>query len=494
MPASFLPLKEAILSIAQPYDYQKGAADWEQAYDLFHRVDNRKTIGELFDIPLDQVRLQQAEAYAEPALRTTDLAEADLFRKIILARETEGTIRYDLQRDHVVHTVNNYLLGWYFLAHCEAFRREFAACCQRRHVAEDVNDYDSIVKQFGEVWVFVSLLHDIGYMFEGNFNDSDSLELEIFDELRKLEKWLRDEIYDEMGPTSSSHVEDVLSLAAVDRLMPQGKKLRTASEAKTYLRDPGALKSLADCVKKESEGKFACSLHDGFDGFEVWAEHYREFGQANMALRMESLSKSFDEILDAGHPKYEIKLLDHGVTGGLLLLKHSTFWFSIMFALKNVKISSADPKFHILKNVLEELNLEPYDKDKGPPYYATHWWTSVVWATAATAIHNVQQEPTTQGGHGPLKLSEDPLAYLGILVDILQEWDRHSIHRLRAIEAGRNPISNKQVEMGVDKASGKIHVRYTFQDPKKTSEVHKDLDKALHGWRDLVEVQDQVIA
>jgi hypothetical protein len=68
-----------------------------------------------------------------------------------------------------------------------------------------------------------------------------------------------------------------------------------------------------------------------------------------------------------------------------------------------------------------------------------YWWTGILWATAATALHNAQQElgdgrlsdNQLSKDHDPIRLpvlrvDEDPLAYLGILVDILQEWDRYS--------------------------------------------------------------------
>jgi hypothetical protein len=53
-------------------------------------------------------------------------------------------------------------------------------------------------------------------------------------------------------------------------------------------------------------------------------------------------------------------------------------------------------------------------------------WRAILRGTAATAIHNIQQleGPFYEAGknYGPLTLEEDPLAYPGILVDILEEW------------------------------------------------------------------------
>ena len=55
----------------------------------------------------------------------------------------------------------------------------------------------------------------------------------------------------------------------------------------------------------------------------------------------------------------------------------------------------------------------------GRSWSPAFWWTGIVWATAATAIHNVQQMDTLTSVDaswpGPISLEEDPIAYLGIL-------------------------------------------------------------------------------
>jgi len=111
----------------------------------------------------------------------------------------------------------------------------------------------------------------------------------------------------------------------------------------------------------------------------------------------------------------------------------------------------------------------------------------VVWATAAVALHNVQQ---TKGWPSePLRLDEDPLAYLGILVDILQEWDCHSMRRTRAIESDRRGINDDDVWIG--NGGSRIFIEYRSRDATqdaRNDDIRKDLNRSLADWESLVDV------
>jgi hypothetical protein len=173
-----------------------------------------------------------------------------------------------------------------------------------------------------------------------------------------------------------------------------------------------------------------------------------------------------------------VRVLDHGVCGGLLLLKYSTLWFCLYEALNRAP-PAADVRDEDVRNKL----LTACNR-RSP---ATHWWQSVVWATAAVALHNVQQ---TKGWPSePLRLDEDPLAYLGILVDILQEWDRHSMRRTRAIESDRRGINNDDVWIGND--GSRIFIEYRSRDATqdaRNDDIRKDLNRSLADWESLVDV------
>jgi hypothetical protein len=86
-------------------------------------------------------------------------------------------------------------------------------------------------------------------------------------------------------------------------------------------------------------------------------------------------------------------------------------------------------------------------------------------------------------GPKSMPLSDDPLAYLGILVDIIQEWNQYSVFK----DLGREPIQGTEIDLG--HRDGKVIVRFLQPNARKRAEkVIKDLDQALVGWSDILEV------
>lgn len=138
---------------------------------------------------------------------------------------------------------------------------------------------------------------------------------------------------------------------------------------------------------------------------------------------------------------------------------------------------------------IQELETHLFDRlaGQGCSYHAYWWWTSIVWATAAVAIHNLQQQgkrwPGCRDEITPLTLSEDPLAYLGILVDVLQEWDRYTVFRT-SIFTGKLPLQGKDVRLGTD--NGIVLIDYGSEDRAK--KVREALNTSLQGWDQVVSV------
>jgi hypothetical protein len=489
MPHGPIPLRAAVLSIIKPFDSNRYGADPVQlAYGRFHEGHDPKKVQHLFDATLDQNRLKIAESYALDVLRVTDLDDAALYREAVAVRESKPAIKYDKHRDHVVHTAHNYLLGWYFFINSAAFRRQFNLACEKRGLVSD-NSQDDLNVAFGQTWVFASLLHDVGYLFEGRLpaKVSQKLSTAIYKEIAWLKKYFRKTLFEGMDVNTPSARAAALKLAHLNPPMGPKIDLRTPRSVIQFLNDVGPLSHLAKVVKRDSRGRWACKLPDRADAFEVWEKHYKEFKQPSMAKRITGLKIAFESCALNGLPgkATPVRVLDHGVCGALLLLKHTTFWFAMSFGLKDA------PNGKLRGDILAKMNIEPHDSKKGPKYEAPRWWTSVVWATAAAALHNVQQENELLGWRGRLKLSEDPLAYLGILVDILQEWDRHSVHRDTAISSEQEPISNQQVTVELLR-SGKIRIHYVGdQTGDLRKKVRKALDASLVDWGKLVELGAQ---
>jgi hypothetical protein len=117
----------------------------------------------------DEVRTITSHRVAECILSEIGLSDSMQFRDAVLRRELYGNIAYPGQRDHSAHTLNNYLLGWYFFAHSKSIRNSLITQFKNRGVGgSKVYPFEDYTTYFGCVWQFASLLHDIGYMFEGS--------------------------------------------------------------------------------------------------------------------------------------------------------------------------------------------------------------------------------------------------------------------------------------------------------------------------------------
>ena len=65
------------------------------------------------DSTLDEARLKKANDFSKYALYVSDKRSFSYFRRAESKREMSGEIDFDKHRDHAVHTLYNYLLGWY---------------------------------------------------------------------------------------------------------------------------------------------------------------------------------------------------------------------------------------------------------------------------------------------------------------------------------------------------------------------------------------------
>ena len=77
-----------------------------------------------------------------------------------------------------------------------------------------------------------------------------------------------------------------------------------------------------------------------------------------------------------------------------------------------------------------------------------------------------------------LALADDPLAYLGILVDILQEWDRY---RVNPSLSDQGPIEGHRVRIGVDNK----RILLAYPDGRAKT-VEDGLNRSLSGWTQFV--------
>jgi hypothetical protein len=455
---------------------------------------------------MDELRLFYAEKYSHAVLRLSDHEDAMYFRHGVLRRELSGDMDYEKQRDHASHTLNNYLLGWYLLCHSDRVAAQMAEHLRRRFPESDRSFY----QQFGNIWPIASLLHDVGYIFEGGLRSLDTNAAVA--KARKGAEYVQDFFqtlfWEEvrLGPT---HFRDkVEKLTGVTTPRIDGGSLAQISQS---LRHLGKLDTLFEAVIEEKP-EFAPLLKDVGpdsgplgDAFFIWETNYLCFEQPTMAERVRELEVAHAWMLREGIPGLGIRVLDHGIAGGMLLLLHSTLYHRMHFGMRSRKASVVSDSSEgleeaFLSNRLSlstdaELERRIRLRLKEAKYEASWWWRAIVWATAAVAIHNVQTMDPWPGSPKPnrlLRLSDDPLAYLGILVDLLQEWDRYTTSR-NSVFTGELPVSSADVGIGVSK--GVVYVDYGTGKvaERAAKKVANELNKSLHGWKEIVQISPSSI-
>jgi hypothetical protein len=442
---------------------------------------------------MDQVRLRVAGEISKSVLGLVDLDDMDHFREGVLKREVIGEIAYAKQRDHSGHTLYNWMLGWYFYDHCRLIRDRMDAEVAKR-LLRWPKDPMTTQEFFGFVWQYVSLLHDIGYIFEGNLtrldlatgSEQSQIGMRITKDYFESRMWL------ECGFSSSHERKLLLRLAGME--LPEFKEGQSMANIADSLRDVGDLQRLCEILDRGlrngrhpfEQGAAWPTIESGAglpgDAFDLWILHYQEFEQQDAARRIECIRGAFEAFLFAGMEGLGLRVLDHGVCSGLLMLLISTYYYRLNFGLMRAR-PYAGAEEALKKRFLKRAVAGGVNE-----YDTRYWWTAILWGTAACAVHNIQQldapwvSPSTPAKK--LSVEEDPLAYLGILVDCIEEWDRYFVVPSSVLQ-GSLPIQG--VDVGLFVLNDKIVVDYG--QPWRAKKVVGDLNNSLEGWDAIVEIR-----
>jgi hypothetical protein len=424
----------------------------------------RETLKKFLSATMDEVRLQRASQLARETLQLSAFDEVIPFREAVLRREAGADISYDKQRDHSAHTLYNWLLGWLFYEHSQLLRDAMSEATKSRGLCEGGLDRTS-VEAFGDVWIYASILHDIGYLFEGGIA---RLAWEPHHETARrgalvVNDFFNNRIWHEWGIYS-----------AADRQLIRGTGHRFLT-----LPTDGALGGIIDGLQQmdgfgmlfEDVRKAVSNLPalqgERINAFELWTAHYDFVRKPKMVELVSHTQRVFAGLAYNGIEDIGLRVIDHGVAGGLLLLQLITMYYGARSALSRSEPEWSSP----------ESRTNFMGSEGGVDYKPAFWWGGIVWATFATAVHNIQQAMP----RGKLKLEDDPLAYLGILVDVLQEWDRYSVQR-GAVLAPEPALQGVDVPTTVTK-NGVLEVKLPA---KRYGKAKKDLDKALQDWEQLL--------
>jgi len=303
-----------------------------------------------------------------------------------------GEIDFDKQRDHAVHTLYNYLLGWYVFDHLkefrEAFRRFFKNSLEitlapnkkekqfytppnnyypnRPYGLDDKNFFADLplVNHFGDVWPLASLLHDVGYILEGSLSPaSPKTEHErVINGAKVLHDYSNHWLWRHTTIDFRAAINIAINMNCI---VPDYKSSKSMSALSDRLRDIGNLENIRkkglenkkEPLNPEDTGEYALNL----EAFELWKLFYKKYIdnvnigliliendikntkgliiieneiKSNMGLILQEVIKEYENDVWEGGITTKINL-NHGVSGGLMLLQASTFWYEFMWGLES---------------------------------------------------------------------------------------------------------------------------------------------------------------
>jgi len=365
----------------------------------------------------DSVRLVRASRASRKILQEYDMEELEDLRASVQASELLRVIPYAKQTDHSAHTLYLFLLGIYLF---------FASAPLRAGLAKFFHKKDNsaeLVETFLFQWVFVSLLHDIGYIFQGRARS----------EIRAVDRMFR--------------------AASITRLLGQvtrGVRRSVINEISNVgIRPFEAIQNPEDMLttlRTMPWGKRAGMHDDIFESFRTW-------GPSDQKLSSYDLEDYSYRVASTGYDGFSEGMVDHAVASGLFLFRYSTFWYWLASA-----------------NSFEEAF---------QPFQDNYSIRDVASACFAAAAHNVIEVHAKDVGL--IECEPNPLIYLGILCDELQKWDRfpageRHLVDLKSFEEYCTDSERINLSEGWDRTEP---ILITFEEKKLTKRIEEALVKRL---------------
>lgn len=330
-------------------------------YHPYFLTKHREIIASFLDATTDSVRLVRASKASRAILNEYDMAELEDLRATIQASEMLRVISYPKQTDHSAHTLYLYLLGIYLF---------FASAPLRAGVAKFLRERDNspkLLERFLFQWIFVSLLHDIGYIFQGRSRN----------EIRAVDRMFRPSTITRIMGSASHGVRNSVSREIT------GMKIKALEP----IQNPEDMLAQLRHIPWGYRARFADDIFESF----------HKFGPRDQQITSNDLEDYVYQVASSGYDGFSEGTVDHAIASGLFLFRYSTFWYWL----------AAENSFEGLFAAFQ---------DDGYPH------GDIVCACFATAAHNLigvhaKQIPT-------LNFLSNPFIYLGILCDELQKWDR----------------------------------------------------------------------
>lgn len=476
---------------------------FEESYRI--NIHSKAHLRDFLYSAMDEARMISQSRFSRSELHNTGTDDWEYFRESIVKREINNIISYEKQRDHASHTVYNFLIGKYIYYNSQLVQNVLT----EHSIVRGISDR----AVFESAWPFVSLLHDIGYMFEGFISKNEVVNQT---DLIKLGSDILNAYFDsifwiECGVNSVADINFLETFSKIDHPHIDSNSIYSIINS---LRD---LNNIENIIKKTNElldDKEIDLISDEIscDTFDLWIQNLEYFSRVwqkmdkskivildhdtdyfeKMIERVRELRRYFTDVLIKGNKKISVRNIDHGVASGLILLKSSTLFFQIFHSIQLEYPDIANYPHKSIENFMKTL-MEDSDRH----FYNNNllwWWQGIIWATMATAYHNfpVMKEFWPEDyNYDRLNIKEDPLTYLGLLVDILQEWDRYS-SSFNSLSKDELPLQGKDMLLGIEECedSNLIIISYPdTYDEKEYDKIVKKLNDLLENWQQIIRVQ-----
>jgi HEAT repeat protein len=348
--------------------------------------------------------------------------------RLITLLENEHWQNSTWYSDHLNHILKVYLTGLYLYLRCEALRVQLlqGANC------------DS--KEFLRRWLYISTLHDLGYIFELStpLKQSETLEF-IQDYIRHFFAYYDRDMADELAQAG-------IAPNTIDKHSAQNifSLLNVKSQK---------LQSMDDFLLLECYGN----------------NHHKRIIDVLDALCQETgigthgVSNYYRACLVSSPPKTNGRqsFYDHGITGALLLLYVGHTLHAIFNALHKSLSIPTKRKQLVRTERLEVLEKMDEWGSKSEQFLETFEHTASI-----LALHNIYKHLWKAGEIPPqtdlpnfwIRLDREPLAFLLMLVNTLQSWDLPGFSPLQLPE--ENLMSN---DIDLEPDTKKILLRYPYK-------------------------------
>jgi len=372
---------------------------------------------------------------------------------------------------------------------------------------KDISDFESL-------WPFASLLHDIGYMFEGSI---DKIEVTNQNDLIVLGSNIVNGYFDnifwsECGNNSTSEIKILEKKAEIFHPRIDPSSIFSVANSLRDLDNIEIVNKVTNIILKERKLP-EINVPLSSDSFDIWSQNlnylsllWKKTNKSKLKIlvhnknpfsamlkRIELLRKYFNDLLVKGNNKISTRIIDHGVASGLVILKCSTLFYQIVHAIEFKELEKQEKPDLAVKNFMDMIRDATGRVDWREDY--DWWWLGIVWGSMAAAYHNfplMREFWPEKYKPAKLRIEEDPLTYLGILVDVLQEWDRYS-SSFDSLSQDELPLQGKDMLLGYKKDEDKnkiIVISYPDSYGKKNlSKLKKKLDLNLVNWKKIIRIE-----